>query len=87
CPDNGQRYDIFGKGGAKRFAEEVKVPFLGEIPLNMQIRVNGDEGKMDGCFDDAIVGPYLQKIVFQLSKSLADKYAVEPPKASLPVLG
>ena len=53
----------------------------------MQIRVNGDEGKMDGCFDDAIVGPYLQKIVFQLSKSLADKYAVEPPKASLPVLG
>ncbi len=87
CPDNGQRYDIFGKGGAKRFAEEVKVPFLGEIPLNMQIRVNGDEGTMDGCFDDAIVGPYLQKIVFQLSKSLADKYAVEPPKASLPVLG
>ncbi|MEE2642888.1 MAG: P-loop NTPase [Planctomycetota bacterium] len=87
CPDNGKRYDIFGKGGARRFAEEVKVPFLGEIPLNMQIRTNGDDGEMMGCFEDPLVGPELEKIVFQLSRSLADKNAVDPPKASLPVLG
>ena len=87
CPDNGKQYDIFGKGGARRFAEEVGIPFLGEIPLNMQIRVNGDDGTMDGCFDDEIVGPKLQEIVYKLSKSLAEKNATEPPKASLPVLG
>ena len=87
CPDNGKRYDIFGKGGAKRFAEEVKVPFLGEVPLNMQIRVNGDDGTMDGCLDDEIVGPHLDEIVKELTQSLAKKNAVEPPKASLPILG
>ncbi|MEC9094437.1 MAG: Mrp/NBP35 family ATP-binding protein [Planctomycetota bacterium] len=87
CPDTEKRYDIFGKGGAKRFAEEVKVPFLGDIPLNMQIRINGDDGAMENCLDDEIVGPSWQHVVFQLSQSLADKYSVEPPKASLPVLG
>ena len=87
CPDNGKQYDIFGKGGARRFADEVKIPFLGEIPLNMQIRVNGDDGTMDGCYDDEIVGPRLQDIVDQLCRSLAEKNATEPPKASLPVLG
>lgn len=87
CPDNGVRYDIFGKGGAERFAEECQLPFLGEIPLNMQIRVNGDDGNMSNCFDDEFVGPALQKIVFELSKSLAERNAKAPPKASLPVLG
>ncbi|MDG2470139.1 MAG: Mrp/NBP35 family ATP-binding protein [Pirellulaceae bacterium] len=87
CPDNGKQYDIFGKGGAKRFAEQAEVPFLGEVPLNMQIRVNGDDGSMDQCLDDPIVGDYLEKIIFQLTKSLADRNAAEPPKASLPVLG
>lgn len=87
CPDNGKTYDIFGKGGAKRFAEQVEVPFLGEVPLNMQIRLNGDDGTMDGCFDDPILGPCLDKIIFQLTKSLADKTSAQAPKASLPVLG
>lgn len=87
CPDNGKQYDIFGKGGARRFAEEVKVPFLGEIPLNMQIRLNGDEGTMDGCFDDEVVAPRLEQIISELCRNLAMKYAQEPPKASLPVLG
>ena len=87
CPDNGKQYDIFGKGGAKRFAEQAEVPFLGEVPLNMQIRVNGDDGSMDQCLDDPIVGDYLEKIIFQLTKSLADRNVAEPPKPSLPVLG
>lgn len=87
CPDNGKRYDIFGKGGAQRFAEQIEVPFLGEIPLNMQIRVNGDQGTMQGSFDDPIVGPQLDKIVYSLAKHLADKNAADPPKVSLPVLG
>lgn len=87
CPDNGKQYDIFGKGGARRFADQIQIPFLGEIPLNMQIRVNGDDGTMDGCFEDEIVGPRLQHVVSALARTLAEKVAKEPPKASLPVLG
>ncbi len=44
APDTGTRYDIFGHGGARREAERLKVPFLGEVPLHMDIRSHSDEG-------------------------------------------
>ena len=42
-PDN--KYFIFGKEGAKNLAEDVAVPFLGEIPLVQSIREAGDAGR------------------------------------------
>jgi ATP-binding protein involved in chromosome partitioning len=42
-PDN--KYYIFGKEGAKNLAEDLKVPFLGEIPLVQSIREAGDIGR------------------------------------------
>ncbi len=42
-PDN--KYYIFGKEGAKRLAEDIGVPFLGEIPLVQSIREAGDAGR------------------------------------------
>jgi ATP-binding protein involved in chromosome partitioning len=45
APDTGTRYDIFGHGGAKREAERLGVPFLGEIPLAMPIRELSDAGR------------------------------------------
>jgi ATP-binding protein involved in chromosome partitioning len=45
APDTGNRYEIFGYGGGKKAAEELGVPFLGEIPINPQIRVCCDNGK------------------------------------------
>ena len=44
APDTGKRYDIFGHGGAKREAERNNIPFLGEIPIGMQVREDGDSG-------------------------------------------
>lgn len=44
APDTGNRYDIFGHGGAKNEAARVGVPFLGEVPLDMDIRANSDAG-------------------------------------------
>ncbi len=44
APDTGKRYDIFGHGGAKAEAERIKVPFLGEVPLTMDIREKSDAG-------------------------------------------
>jgi ATP-binding protein involved in chromosome partitioning len=45
APDTGNRYDIFGHGGARREAEKLGVPFLGEIPLAMPIRELSDNGR------------------------------------------
>ena len=45
APDTGARYDIFGNGGARRDAERLGVPFLGEVPLTMNIRERSDSGE------------------------------------------
>ncbi len=42
-PDN--KYYIFGKEGAKHLAEDLKIPFLGEVPLVQSIREAGDVGR------------------------------------------
>ncbi|REG89713.1 Mrp/NBP35 family ATP-binding protein [Winogradskyella sediminis] len=42
-PEN--KYYIFGKEGAKHLAEDLKVPFLGEVPLVQSIREAGDLGR------------------------------------------
>jgi ATP-binding protein involved in chromosome partitioning len=44
CPECGTRSDIFGHGGARREAQRVGVPFLGEVPLHMDIREKSDAG-------------------------------------------
>jgi ATP-binding protein involved in chromosome partitioning len=44
CPHCGTQSDIFGHGGARHEAERLGVPFLGEIPLHMSIRITSDSG-------------------------------------------
>ncbi len=39
-----KRYNIFGEGGGRSLADEYKVPFLGEVPLGMEVREAGDKG-------------------------------------------
>jgi ATP-binding protein involved in chromosome partitioning len=44
CPNCGHEAHIFGHGGARAEAERLGLPFLGEIPLDLSIRIAGDEG-------------------------------------------
>ncbi len=44
APDTGKRYDIFGEGGGKKLAQVYNVPFLGAIPLGIEVREGGDKG-------------------------------------------
>ena len=44
CPNCGHEAHIFGHGGARAEAEKLGVPFLGEIPLDADIRATGDAG-------------------------------------------
>lgn len=44
APDTGTRYDIFGKNGGLETAVRYQIPFLGEIPLKMEIREHSDRG-------------------------------------------
>jgi ATP-binding protein involved in chromosome partitioning len=45
CGHCNERTDIFGTGGGRRMAEELKIPFLGEVPIDTRVRAGGDEGR------------------------------------------
>ena len=45
CPHCGGRTDVFSHGGARKEAEKLGVPFLGEAPLDLAIRANSDDGR------------------------------------------
>ena len=45
CPSDGKRYDIFGNGGGEREAARLKVPLLGQIPIDIATRESGDRGQ------------------------------------------
>jgi ATP-binding protein involved in chromosome partitioning len=45
CPKCGERSDVFGHGGARNEAEKLGIPFLGGVPLHMDIRATSDEGR------------------------------------------
>ena len=44
APDTGNRYNIFGEGGGQRLALTYHVPFLGAVPLVIEVREGGDNG-------------------------------------------
>lgn len=52
-PGTDQRVDVFGTGGGKRTAEAMNVHFLGEVPLDPEIRKGGDSGRPVGIYGDA----------------------------------
>ncbi len=69
-PDN--KYYIFGKGGARKVAEEYNVPFLGEIPIVQSIMEGGDSGRPGSTFDERVEEVYHEiadKIVGNVMKN------------------
>ncbi len=56
CPHCHGRSEIFAHGGARREAEKLGVPFLGEIPLDIKIRENCDAGKTVNSYYQSIAG-------------------------------
>jgi ATP-binding protein involved in chromosome partitioning len=45
CTKCGERHEIFGHGGAREEADRIGVPFLGEIPLDKEVRLRSDSGE------------------------------------------
>ena len=47
CPDCGKKIHIFGSGGGANMSEQMKVRFLGEIPVESQMVKMGDKGSLE----------------------------------------
>ena len=72
CPECGTRSDIFGHGGARHEAERLGVPFLGEVPLHMDIREKSDSGRPVVATDPD--GPHA-KIYREIAAKVRDSIA------------
>ncbi len=84
CPHCGKRTDIFGHGGARAAAEREGIPFLGEVPLNLQTRINGDLGRLNENFaTDNAVRPYLVNLTDQLIKQIESQAQPAMPSLKL----
>ncbi|MGO9115143.1 MAG: Mrp/NBP35 family ATP-binding protein [Thermoguttaceae bacterium] len=86
CPACGTRHEIFGSGGAKRRAAEMEVPLLGEVPLDTQLRILGDEGRVFASFDHVPMREYLEAIPHALVSNLVRARRRRPVMPTLPLL-
>ena len=81
CPHCSERIDVFSTGGGRRTASEMHVHFLGELPLNPDVRVGGDTGSpvaLRGEQDPAAAG------FFALARNTAARVAEEAAKQTAP---
>ena len=79
CPHCGERSDIFGHGGARREAERLGVPFLGEVPLDMAIRETSDSGlPVVATQPDGPLAAAYRAIAERVRDQLAAEGAVRP---------
>ncbi len=70
APDTKNIYYIFGQDGGKRVAIKYDIPFLGEIPLDIEIRELSDSGKVPVAFGNTTQKEFYQKIAKNLLKNL-----------------
>ena len=69
-PDN--KYYLFGKGGAKQYAEGAGVDLLGQIPIIQSIMEGSDEGRPAGGFD-----PRVEKYYAEIAAKVVEKLPTE----------
>ena len=75
------------RGGARRKAAELGVPFLGEVPLNIVIRERGDEGKIRHALEPGSPArPYLLGVVEQLAGQISVQNLRTPKLPKLEIL-
>jgi ATP-binding protein involved in chromosome partitioning len=73
APD-GSMNDIFGRGGAERAAQQLGLPFLGEIPMFTELRVNSDSGRPEDNFaGNAKLRGALENVVRRLAGEVSKR--------------
>lgn len=87
CPHCGKRDEIFSHGGAAKAATEFGLPLLGEIPLNLAIRADGDAGSPTRTFTnaDAPVRAALESFVKRLHEEVQRRSTARTPLPQLNV--
>lgn len=81
CPKCGHRDELFDHGGAKQAAQDLGVPFLGEIPLNAGIRRFGDAGAPEKLFTN--MESYVTEAVTKVVANTAGQISIRARLSTL----
>lgn len=79
------KYYIFGKDGAKNLAEDLKVPFLGAIPLVQSIREAGDIGSPAALQVDTPLSEAFKEITQNVVKEVVNRNEALPPTEAIKI--
>jgi ATP-binding protein involved in chromosome partitioning len=83
CPKCGEHSDIFGHGGAEAEAQRLGVPFLGAVPLDLDVRLRSDTGQpITATLPDSAHAKIFRDIANRTWAELeqAKQIAVKPPR-------
>ena len=70
CNECNKRHEIFSNGGAKKEAEKLQINFLGELPININLRIKSDEGEPVCTSND---NSDLANLYFSIAKKIHEK--------------
>ncbi len=82
-PDN--KYFIFGKEGAKHLADDLKIPFLGEIPLVQSVREAGDLGRPAAMQTSTPIEEAFNKITQNVVQEVVRRNTALPPTDAIKI--
>ena len=82
-PNN--KYHIFGKEGAKHLSEDLKVPFLGEIPLVQSIREAGDVGRPAAMQEASPISIAFEEITKNVVQEVVKRNKDIPPTEAIKI--
>jgi ATP-binding protein involved in chromosome partitioning len=79
------KYYIFGKEGAQQLAEDLAVPFLGEVPLVQSVREAGDFGRPAAMQDDSIIAKVFESITRNVVQEVVYRNENLPPTEAIKI--
>ena len=81
--DADNEHDLYGRGGAEHMATNMQLPFLGALPMQTQVRVQGDEGDPTAMFE---AHPAITSAVEHLAGELARQVSMQSANMVQPTI-
>jgi ATP-binding protein involved in chromosome partitioning len=82
-PNN--KYYIFGNGGARNLAEDLQVPFLGEVPIVQSIREAGDFGRPAAMQTGSVIESVFEEITRNIVQETVSRNESLPPTEAIKI--
>ena len=82
-PEN--KYYIFGNGGARNLAEDLQVPFLGEVPIVQSIREAGDFGRPAALQTGSVIEKVFEEITRNIVQEVVSRNENLPPTEAIKI--